>query len=1185
MARIEKSPVIEGFVENIPCKMLVDTGANVTIVHPKIWAKIRKPSSRQTADSRKILLKTANGDRIPVIGEEDLELRIGDFSKKHRVLIATVVDDCILGIEFLRSVGCIVDLSSNMLHIGDVEEVPLHCRNVQVEQLQVVAPRNITVPPFREFVTPIQVKVVEDSSYMFEPDKSLSWNKTIVLARTLIQNSTLPLRILNVSDHPVTIKKGTPLGVMEPVLAIRKLERDTVKQEEDRRQLSEAMQELFDRSCEHLTSVQKIEVAKLLKEFQTVFAKDSFDLGRTHLVRHKIDIGDARPIKQPPRRMPISQIDEVHELIEDMHKRGVIEPSTSPWASPIVLVKKKDGSTRFCVDYRKLNEITKKDSYPLPRIDDTLDAVGNSTWFSTLDLQSGYWQVELDEKDKEKTAFTSCAGLWQFTVMPFGLCNAPGTFERLMERVLQGLSWKTALIYLDDVIVHGKDFQQELSRLRQVFYRLKEANLKLNPRKCHLFQRKVKYLGHVLSAEGIQTDPEKLDAVRNWKIPSDVHELRSFLGLCSYYRRFVKDFSIIAKPLFVLTEHNTNFQWTKDCQKAFDQLKVALTSSPILAHPTENGTFYLDTDASYYGIGAVLSQEQDGAERVIGYYSKTLHKAQKNWCVTRKELYAVVKAIENFHNLLYGRKFVVRTDHSALQWLMKFKNPEGQVARWLEHLQTYDFDIRHRPGKYHGNADSLSRRPCNIDCKNCCKQEQRELLVNLTRVEEFQFDGVTFSEEEFQKVQNEDSILKSLLNWLKEGKRPSFDETSAMDPVLKGYLAQWNSLKLKDGILYRIWESTDGKQSVEKLILPRKLRKEVMRQLHDGNSGGHFGIKKTMQKIKARFYWIGCREDVENYCNTCDICNSRKGPNIRQRNKMQQYNVGSPFERIGIDILGPLPATERGNRYLVVVMDYFTKWPEVFPVPNQEAETVAAGLMENVISRFGVPMEIHSDQGRNFESEVFQCLMKVLGITKTRTTALHPQSDGMVERFNKTILDYLSKFIDDHQSDWDKLINLCMLAYRTAVNETTQISPAKMMFGRELRLPVDLVVGQPPEQGERRLPEWVSNLQDVLWDLHDAARKQIQSSSDRMKARYDLRARGPKFAEGDNVWFYNPKRRKGKCPKLQRDWEGPYEVIKCLNDVVFRIRKGLNGKPKVVHGDRLWPYRNRNTVFSEDVEP
>ncbi|GFY06605.1 retrovirus-related Pol polyprotein from transposon 17.6 [Trichonephila clavipes] len=376
-------------------------------------------------------------------------------------------------------------------------------------------------------------------------------------------------------------------------------------------------------------------------------------------MKHRIDTGEYPPIKQHPRRLQFAKQEEVQKLIKDMKNSDVIEPLSSPWVPSIVLVRKKDGSTRFCAEYRQLNDVTKNDSYPLPRIDDRLDTLAGNTWFSTPDLKSGYWQVELHPDDKEKTAFSTGQGLWQFKVMPFGLCNAPATFECLMETVLGGLTYEACLVYLDDIIIVGRSFEEHLKNIRRVLQKLKEANLKLSPSKCHLFWREVTYLGHISSAEGVRTDPDKISAVKDWNCPSDVHQLRSFLGLCTYYRKFVKNFSTIVRPLHKLTEAKQKFIWTVYCNNAFNKLKDTLTSAPILAYPEIGKQFILDTDASHESIGAVLSQEIDGQERVIVYFSKRLSKPDRNYCVTRKELLAIVKAVEHFHPYLYGRRFLL----------------------------------------------------------------------------------------------------------------------------------------------------------------------------------------------------------------------------------------------------------------------------------------------------------------------------------------------------------------------------------------------------------------------------------------------------------------------------------------------------------------------------------------------
>ncbi|XP_032428228.1 uncharacterized protein LOC116725923 [Xiphophorus hellerii] len=489
----------------------------------------------------------------------------------------------------------------------------------------------------------------------------------------------------------------------------------------------QAVRELCLRSCGGLGQEQSERLQDLLEAYIDIFAAKDEECTRTNLVQHDIDTGETRPIRLRPHRLPFSRRAVAEKKIEEMLKADVIEPSNSPWAAPVVLVGKKDKDWRFCVDYRRLNENTRKDSYPLPRIDDTLDYIAGSSWFSSLDLRSGYWQVELSPEARPKTAFTIGQELWQFKVMPFGLCNAPATFELLMERVLAHIPRSRCAVYLDDLLVHADSFEAALANLQEVFDTIRQANLRLHPQKCHLLQRETTFLGHVISAAGVSTDPDKVSAVRNWPEPRDTKELHSFLGLASYYRRFVKDFATLASPLHRLTQKGQTFHWDEDCAAAFSALRMALVGAPVLQYPDPNQPFILDTDASDRGIGAVLFQGGETGERVVAYYSRTLSRAERNYCVTRRELLAVVQGVRHFCHYLYGRKFLLRTDHASLTWLLNFKEPEGQLARWLEALQDYNFQIVHRAGRLHGNADALSRRPCAIgtDCKQCQRVEGR----------------------------------------------------------------------------------------------------------------------------------------------------------------------------------------------------------------------------------------------------------------------------------------------------------------------------------------------------------------------------------------------------------------------------------------------------------------------------
>ena len=386
--------------------------------------------------------------------------------------------------------------------------------------------------------------------------------------------------------------------------------------------------------------------------------------------------------------------------MQQMLHVGQIEPSDSPWASPVVLVTKKDGSTRFCVDYRRLNALTTKDAYPLPRIDDSLRLLGNQQWFSTMDLASGYWQVAMSPAAKRKAAFVRNEGLFQFRVMPFGLCNAPATFERLMDRVLCGMRWSRCLVYLDDVIYFGGTVTEALGRLEEVLSRLSNFGLQLKAKKCTFVQMKVVFLGHIVGRMGLACDPAKLAAVQNWHAPDKVKGVRQFVGFVGYYRRFVKNFADLAEPLVALTRKGAPFVWTDRQQAAFEALKACLVCAPILGFPTESGRLVLDTDASLFAVGGVLSQLQNDREVVIAYVSLSLRLSQRRYCMT--------------HHISEGAQFTLRTDHSSLRWLQRFRNGDGMLARWYLLLGQFSVTFEYRPGAQHANADGMSRQ-----CSQC----------------------------------------------------------------------------------------------------------------------------------------------------------------------------------------------------------------------------------------------------------------------------------------------------------------------------------------------------------------------------------------------------------------------------------------------------------------------------------
>ena len=903
-------------------------------------------------------------------------------------------------------------------------------------------------------------------------------------------------------------------------------------------------------------------------------------------MEHHINTGDATPIRQPAQCIPFVQREEIKKLLKEMEKKKIIQPSKSPWASPVVLVKKKDGSMQFCVDYRKLNAVTRKDAYPLLRIDDTLQALSGSQWFSTLDLLSGYWQVGIAEEDKEKTAFTTQEGLFEFNVMPFGLCNAPATFQRLMDLTLAGMLWAECLVYLDDVIIFGRTFEEHLSNLRSVLKRLREANLKVKPSKCALFQKQVLYLGYIILHEGVATDPDKTKKISTWPKPTNLPEVQKFLGLSSYYRRFIPKFAEIARPLHRLTERGRPFKWTIECDTAFAELKLQLCSSLILTFPDFSLPFILDTDASQCGIGAVLSQKQNGEEKVIAYASRTLTKAERKYSVTRKELLVVVTYIQHFKQFLLGRPFTLRTDHGSLQWIQTLKEPEGQLARWLERLQDYNFEVQHRKGCHHQNADALSRYPTE-QCKtgdaeqpeSLCRDAHYDSVISPVSCVRDSYMLIERTLEELRKLQQTDDEIGPVLQALEDKKQFSTIGQQGKSRSYRLLLQQWDQLYTENGLLFRRYEDTMGRKKWAQFVVPQVVRKEVLSALHNGITGGHLGEDKTRGKLQERFYWPGHTKDVRSWCQTCSVCAARKSPVPRNKARLQSIHPGYPLQLVAMDLLGPLPESTNRNSYVLVVTDYFTRYTEAYALPNQEAKTVAYKLVNEFFFRYSLPEQLHSDQGRQFESDVIKEVTAMLQIKKTRTSPYHPQSDGLVERFNRTLLSMFSTALQKHPWDWEDHIRQLCYVYNTSVHPGTHYTPFFLMFGRQARLPVDVAFGLPPNS-EASHNTFAASLRTTLQEAFESVRTDLGHHLKRQKEIYDVKAHGQPYEKRDVVWLHNASIAKGNCKKFNKQWVGPYKVTKRISDATYRIQLLSNARKRiVVHFDRLKAFNGDASRF------
>ena len=799
-------------------------------------------------------------------------------------------------------------------------------------------------------------------------------------------------------------------------------------------------------------------------------------------------------------------------------------------------------------------------------------------------------------EDRPKTAFTTRSGLYQFKVMPFGLCNAPATFEHLMELVLRGLTWERCLVYLDNIVVFANDFDGHLANLGAVFGRLRDAGLKLKRTKCSLFQKKAVFLGHVVSKDGVTTDSEKVAAVHDSKVPTTVSEVRSFVGFASYYRRFIPGFATIASPLHQVTKKNKQFHWTPECQKAFDNLKEALADAPVLAYPLPDCRFILDTDASNTGMGAVLSQQVDGQERVVAYASKTLNAGQRNYCTTHKELLAVVTFIKHFHHYLHGRNFLLRTDHASLTWLHNFKEPEGMIARWLSVLGTYDFDSEHRSGNKHQNADGLSRQPpprrkcTNSDCADCPRLAVRVIQESRQQTRDRAGQAHPAAEprqpnrgwpatetwlevwtpEQLQQWQEEDAHLQVIRRWLKGSPdKPEWPQVAGEDRDVKTLWTQWEALTLRDGILFCQWIPDATPHSpVLQVVAPRSPRKQIMQNVHNKRIAGHLGIHKTTANVKRRFYWPGYNADVERWCKHCRQCQQVKpGRPTKHHAKLKQMVVGAPTEKVAIDFVTSFWPTEQGNKVILVVSDYFTKFAEAYALPDMKAQTVADTLVTQFFCWYGTQYQLHSDQGSDFESELFQHVCSLLDIEKTRTTPYHPQSDGLVERLNRTMLSMLRTFTNEHVDDWDDHLPYVMCAYCSTTQESTGCSANLMMFGRENNLPIDLMAGPPP--GTDRCPvEYVEWTRDVYMDAYQFVRDHLKGAAARQRQNYNRLYKPVEISAGMWVWFWYPPKAKAK---LSTGWDGPYLVVKELSDATLQIQKSRAHRLRTAHRNDCRP--------------
>lgn len=820
-------------------------------------------------------------------------------------------------------------------------------------------------------------------------------------------------------------------------------------------------------------------------------------LGRTNKLIHHIDTGDARPIKQRQYLLSPYMLGHLNRELDKMLELGVVEPSMSEWSSPVLLVKKSNGDYRFCFDGRKLNAVTKKDSYPLPFVDRILNMLRDARYISSIDLRSAFWQIPLDQESKEKTAFAVTGrGLFHFNVLPFGLSNAAQCQQRLMDAICGPELEPNIFVYLDDVIVVSSTFEKHIDLLNEVARRLNEANLTVNIDKCEFFRPSLKYLGFIVDKSGLRTNPEKVSAMVNFPQPRTTTEIKRFTGMCSWYRRFIPHFSDLMSPINSLLAGRKKGQriiWSKAAEKAFCDVKQALVSAPILTSPNFDLPFTIQCDASDTGLGCVLAQEQNGQEKVIAFASRSLSKSERNYSCTERECLAVVFGCEKFKPYVLGARFTVITDHASLKWLHKMRDPSGKLARWSVRLNQFDFNIVHRKGKFNVVPDALSRGP--VDPPPVESEYLEDAVVNADECITLDID-----------LSNVDSFYEKMRE--KIISRP--DD-----------FPQWT---VKNRYVYKLIPSKTPiatNISEWKLLVPKKQRLSILRSCHDDEKAAHLGVAKTTARTSLTYYWPKMRRDIYRYVRSCKTCNAQKAPTTARFGLMgAEKKVRFPWQVISVDLMGPLPKSSKGHSYLLVVSDWFTKYTLLHPLRKATAASVVRYLEDQVFLVYGIPQYVICDNGTQLISTLFKNLVKEYRSKIWYTAKYHAQAN-FVERSNRTIGAAIRSYIQKDHKYWDRNISKIGFALRTAKHEVTGYSPAFLNFGRVLPATGDYYGNISFDELQQGNPTCYAQDLGKLREIYHDVQAKLNMAYKRNAHYYNLRKRDVEFFVGDKVWKKN----------------------------------------------------------------
>ena len=1044
---------------------------------------------------------------------------------------------------------------------------------------------------------------------------------------------------------------------------------------------------------DHLNKEEGQHVDDIIQAHNDLFRLPGDKLEHTNIISHKIATTDEIPIHTKQYRFPPIHKDEINKQIKELLDNDVIKPSESPYNFPLWIVPKKPDSKgnkrwRMVIDYRALNEKTVGDAYPLPNITEILDQLGSAKYFSVFDLASGFHQIPMHKSHAQKTAFSTPHGHYEFQRMPFGLKNAPATFQRLMDQVLSGLQGTELFVYLDDIVLYASSLQEHRVKFDKLAKRLREANLMLQPDKCEFLRKEVGYLGHIISDTGVKPDPAKIQAVKEFPRPQHAKNIKQFLGLSGYYRRFVPNFSKIARPLTELLKKDVHFIWKEEQEQAFVQLRDALCTEPILQYPDFTRSFVVTTDASGFAVGGILSQGPIGKDLPIAYTSRLLNAAEKNYSTIEKELLAIVYCVNHFRPYLYGREFQLVTDHKPLVWLHSVKDPTSRLVRWRLKLAEYEYKVIYKAGKTNVNADALSRNPItshplheshriqllpleasdsdeslsNTGGPSVANPQKQTSDADENAPQTSDMDSLISSSEsdDSSDLDDEEQIFDNpnepfALKGRTERKGPHIivipdNFTTRRDnlvifttlqgaPIDQGahMLQEAKALPMiKDAALARARVSRDGNRRIVTLVVkervseatereiikeafrslldvvreldlssisiargsidnvpwetvyslmtrvlgdanikifvcantistpPENARLEIIEENHCSAVGGHKGVTKTYNRIKKRYHWTGMKTDVQKFIQNCRSCQLKKLVRVKTRQPMTLTDTpDTAFDKISMDIMGPLPTTQANNSYILTIQDLLTKYSLAIPLQHAGAVQVADAFTNEFICIFGAPKAILTDQGSHFVNSLMRNIARKFRIKQYQTTAYRPQSNGSIERSHQVLWEYLKQFVDKN-NEWDKELNLASFSYNTSVHEGTQYTPHELVFGKIARAPSsdpDIT-----DTTNESYAAYLTSLFNRLRETQTIARENLNNAKKRSKGYYDRKLNTHEFRIGDNVYLLKEPN-KGK---LGDQYVGPYEIIEILSNHNVKIAISRY-KIKVVHENKLKP--------------